>query len=1040
MENLVTNPPIVVGTTTGNQAAELINEMRATINALVNESNNVNTPPVVNDQTLVVQQSNDLNIILGPLTDADGQSVTYTITGSGAANYTPVTANTGTFNSSTVGSEVLNVSGSDGVLSDNGVISITVSATAVNNPPVVDDQTLTVVESVNLSITLGPLTDADGDSITYSITGSGASNYTPVAANTGTFNSSTVGSEVLNVSGSDGTLSDTGVISITVSATAVNNPPVVNDQALTVTESVDLSITLGPLTDADGDSITYSVTGSGASNYTPVAANTGTFNSSTVGSEVLNVSGSDGTLTDTGVISITVSAANVQPILTPVVADVFVGIAKTVSLGPITDADGQTITYTVSPGGAFTGPVANEIIITATSVGGTLYTITANDGVGVDVTSSLTINATAAVVQIYPDNIDFISWSLGFNSSNGDSSLPYGNDYGSIDNLITQFAAADGITYTKGSRTTPSQSNMDGLDNTDIINFVNNSDARAVLFSGHSGDVADDPTLPPTWHAAVLTLVDEIEGQGQTAIYYQGWEYRTDSNWGNTNAKLNTDAIIAARPNVVPVRTYELLNYMRVNYPARFNTSGTGYVNTPPVELFADGVHGTFALYYMTTCAIHRALSGKLTANMNYVIPAYYADMAAFKAELDEAVDNVQIEFIDGVVGELIGGSVIPTASNFVGNATHDVEQVVDVVALSGLSDDETIVTSLLVIESITAAHFSAQSLAAGIFTYTPANTFTGDSVVTFKYTDVDSNEKTFTYTISIAAAVNPNAPPVFSVDLPSTKTVTEGQDVALSVTVSPYDSLKWTLDDADITGQTTTDLTLISTLAITGGVIKCLATHGTTTVESNALTITVDAAVVPTKEFWVQTGFANTAELTTAISVPVTDRTGQDGESISTVRGVTAAGGIGGVFTGMLDTDGNVTTNLMTATLYHTPGGSSQAGFDALGPDFGSQQVFFADGANLGVGFDITGPDFNPGDTYQVLMSGSRTGVSDERTVDLTVNGVTGSYNASSNISDLADVTAVVDNNGVLSISAIHPAAATGAFGYVAGFKLIKA
>lgn len=202
---------------------------------------------------------------------------------------------------SLAGDTVLTI-GSDGQIAMVNVVA------SDNNPPVVNDQSLNASTGASLTITLGPLTDADGDTVAYTVTGDGAANYTPTNDNSGVFNSSTAGVEVLNISASDGTDTDTAIITITVSAVVVNNPPVVNDQNLNVDESVNLAITLGPLTDVDGDTVTYTVTGAGAANYTPTAANTGTFNSSTVGSETLNVTASDGTDSDTATITITVSS------------------------------------------------------------------------------------------------------------------------------------------------------------------------------------------------------------------------------------------------------------------------------------------------------------------------------------------------------------------------------------------------------------------------------------------------------------------------------------------------------------------------------------------------------------------------------------------------------------------------------------------------------------------------------------------------------------------------------------------------------------
>jgi len=184
---------------------------------------------------------------------------------------------------------------------------VPVDALVINDQP-----SLTVVAGQDLSVTLGPKQN-NGKTVSYSVTGSGAASLTMIDSNTGTFNSSTVAAQVINVAGDDGSGgTDTGVITINVTAVVVNPPanaaPVINDQNLTATEGQNLVIDLGG-SDADGDSLTYTLTGAGAANYTESTNSTGIFNSAVVGTEVINVTVSDGTATDTAVITIAVTSA-----------------------------------------------------------------------------------------------------------------------------------------------------------------------------------------------------------------------------------------------------------------------------------------------------------------------------------------------------------------------------------------------------------------------------------------------------------------------------------------------------------------------------------------------------------------------------------------------------------------------------------------------------------------------------------------------------------------------------------------------------------
>lgn len=74
---------------------------------------------------------------------------------------------------------------------------------------------------------------------------------------------------------------------------APNQSPVISNQNLQVNVGDDLQITLGSLTDPDGDTVTYTITGS--SNFSRTAAeNVITFNSASAGTDVLNIVASDG--------------------------------------------------------------------------------------------------------------------------------------------------------------------------------------------------------------------------------------------------------------------------------------------------------------------------------------------------------------------------------------------------------------------------------------------------------------------------------------------------------------------------------------------------------------------------------------------------------------------------------------------------------------------------------------------------------------------------------------------------------------------------
>ncbi len=435
----------------------------------------------------------------------------------------------------------------------------------------------------------------------------------------------------------------TDTIVITVNEAApINTAPVINDQNLNVEQQIDLVIPLGDLVDSDGDTLTYVVIGS--SDITPLASNSITFNALGTGIQTLNVSVSDGKGgTDTSVITVNVTALLSQPLINSTVSNVNQNVEKIHTLGPATTGNGKTITYTISPADY---PVSNnQITISANTGGSYVYTVTANDGDGPDVTANLTINVIAS--QVEPSLIDFVGWSLLFNTNNGEASLPHGINYGSIPNLLETMFLADGLNHTLSQGIIPSAAFMEGLGEPDTTNFISNSPAQAIVLSGHSSSAGLDPSAPPSWIDEAATAANAVTAAGKQIIWYEGWLHTNNAQWGGTNVKTNFDNLKAAHGGTV-IKTYQCLDRLRVNNPEYFNTATTGYA-VPTVELFADSVHGTFALYYMAAACVYRAVTGKLTTSMVYTVPDYYQMPSALKAAIDDAVDFVQDDAYPGI-------------------------------------------------------------------------------------------------------------------------------------------------------------------------------------------------------------------------------------------------------------------------------------------------------------------------------------------------------------------------------------------------------
>ena len=219
--------------------------------------------------------------------------------------------------------------GIGGALSDTDTVTITV--TAVNDPPVTSDDSYTTAEDTQLTIAASGLltndSDVEGDSLTVvllsgpshgtlGLNANGSFSYTPAA----NFN----GSDSFTYRTNDGT-ADSNIATVALTITAVNDAPVAADNSYTTNEDIQLTITApGLLTndsDVDGDPLTavlvsgpshgtLTLNANGSFSYTPAA----NFN----GSDSFTYRANDGLL-DSNEATVTLAVATVND--APLTAD-----------------------------------------------------------------------------------------------------------------------------------------------------------------------------------------------------------------------------------------------------------------------------------------------------------------------------------------------------------------------------------------------------------------------------------------------------------------------------------------------------------------------------------------------------------------------------------------------------------------------------------------------------------------------------------------------------------------------------------------------
>ncbi|MEO3761589.1 Ig-like domain-containing protein, partial [Mycobacterium sp. B14F4] len=244
--------------------------------------------------------------------------------------------------------------------------TVTITVTPVNDAPVANPDTYTTAEDTSVLIdAVGNDTDPDGDSLDRKlVTGpahgtlaeindgpnSGGWTYTPDADFRGT--------DTFTYHVTDGTLtSNTATVTITV--TPVNDAPVASPDSYTTAEDTALTVSIpngvtGNDTDADDDALTSTVIEPpehGTLNFNSDGTFTYTPNANFNGDDTFTYHATDGTLSDTATVTITVTPVNDAPIAaddtatttedTPVTIDV---------LANDTDPDADTLTALVISG------------------------------------------------------------------------------------------------------------------------------------------------------------------------------------------------------------------------------------------------------------------------------------------------------------------------------------------------------------------------------------------------------------------------------------------------------------------------------------------------------------------------------------------------------------------------------------------------------------------------------------------------------------------------------------------------------------------
>lgn len=318
----------------------------------------VNDVPVAVADSIIVAEGGTATTLVGGATsllandtDVEGSTLT-AVKVTDPVNGTLTLNANGTFsyvhNGSETTSDSFTYRANDGTANSN-IVTVNITITAVNDPPVVPNYTETVVQDNTLTGAV-VATDAEGAALTYTegvapahgvvvVDTDGSYEYVPEAGY--------VGPDSFTVVASDGTATATSTVNVTVTATNVA-PSFPNSYDFEVDESGVHHGGVQALDPNDDDELVYTVSteplhGTVAMNpdgtymYEPTA---GYF-----GPDSFEVTVSDGSLTASTIVAITVLEVNDPPVIpnyTPTVAEDAVLNGKVTA----TDADDTFLVYT----------------------------------------------------------------------------------------------------------------------------------------------------------------------------------------------------------------------------------------------------------------------------------------------------------------------------------------------------------------------------------------------------------------------------------------------------------------------------------------------------------------------------------------------------------------------------------------------------------------------------------------------------------------------------------------------------------------------
>ncbi|HEX8216588.1 MAG TPA: hypothetical protein VF577_03895 [Allosphingosinicella sp.] len=343
---------------------------------------NVNEGVSIGSAATASSAENGTAVTVVAASDVDGDALAFSITGGADAARFTIDAATGALRfvdapdfeapADVGGDNVYDVvvSASDGTFSDSQALAVSVGN--VNEGVSIGSTSSAAVAENQAAVTVVAASDADGDALTYSISGGADASKFTIDAATGALRfvaapnyeapADAGGDNVYDVvvSASDGTFTDSRALAVTVGN--VNEGVAIGSASSAAVAENETAVTVVAASDADGDALTYSISGGADAAKFTIDAATGALRfvaapnyeapADVGGDNVYDVvvSASDGVFSDSRALAVTVGNANegVSISSATTIATAENGIAVTIVAA--SDADGGAVSFAISGG------------------------------------------------------------------------------------------------------------------------------------------------------------------------------------------------------------------------------------------------------------------------------------------------------------------------------------------------------------------------------------------------------------------------------------------------------------------------------------------------------------------------------------------------------------------------------------------------------------------------------------------------------------------------------------------------------------------